>query len=81
MSEHLQRPFPLPQAAEKPPCLILKLVSILGMEEERIVTVSYLAKIAGVKEETVWRDVKELRAIIEQGPLEWPPNDRGRRRR
>jgi hypothetical protein len=38
------------------------------MERKRFITVSYLAKIAGMKEETVRRNVKELRAILEREP-------------
>jgi len=37
------------------------------MESEPFITVSYLAKIAGVKEETVRRNVAELRAMIGEG--------------
>jgi hypothetical protein len=40
------------------------------MAMERLITVSYLAKIAGVKEKTVWRNVAELRAILGEEPLE-----------
>jgi hypothetical protein len=40
------------------------------MAESRHVTVAYLAEIAGVKEETVWRDVAELLAMIREGTLE-----------
>ena len=34
------------------------------MEREHYMIVSFLAKIAGVKEETIWRNVSELRAMI-----------------
>jgi len=40
------------------------------MAESYHVTVAYLAEIAGVKEETVWRDVAELLAMIREGTLE-----------
>jgi hypothetical protein len=39
------------------------------MRVERRITVDYLAKIAGVKKDTVWRDVRELLSIIEEEPL------------
>jgi DeoR/GlpR family transcriptional regulator of sugar metabolism len=41
-----------------------------NMERERNVTISYLAKLAGVRGETIRRDVKELRSIIELESLE-----------
>jgi len=39
------------------------------MKVDRRITVDYLAKIAGVKKDTVWRDVRELLSIVEQEPL------------
>jgi hypothetical protein len=40
------------------------------MERDQTVTVPYLAKIAGVTEETLWRNVRELLAVVEEEPLE-----------
>lgn len=39
------------------------------MKINRFITVSYLAKITGVEEETIWRNVKELLTIIEEEPF------------
>jgi hypothetical protein len=45
------------------------------MEAKDFVTVYYLAKLAGVKEETIWRNVAELRAIIERDHQNDTPNE------
>jgi len=38
------------------------------MEVERYVTISYLARISGVKDETIRRYARELLSIIENDP-------------
>lgn len=41
--------------------------------DEKGITVPYLAKIAGVSEQMVWRDVRLLVAVLEDEPMEAKP--------